>query len=269
MNPTVIPSWYFNYRRYQFSGMCGYLCGDGEHGVEITAGEDGLPVTRPMTLNLEHYYALSCADGMFVPRAKAKVRSSLVDGNTVRIEIEPFGDWAVYSTVTYRPRPDRIIEAIYSFRFLKAFSGFEVLISNYFHEPTEPFIHFGGAWNQPKLRDDEHRFWPRGPAEAENIRALYQPETTTEQGIERTIDRDCFDHPIMVTPIRDTGYSVVNIMEREHCCSLSANRRWCAHDFSLLGRDVEQGETVTCRTWLAYRKLESLDEAIGLYDELI
>jgi len=85
---------------------------------------------------------------------------------------------------------------------------------------------------------------------------------------ERPIDARCYDYPVMVSPIRDTGWNVVNIVEREVCPTLSANRRWNAHDFSLIGRDVAKGETVVCRAWMIYAELKSNDEAMDLAAKL-
>ena len=70
----------------------------------------------------------------------------------------------------------------------------------------------------------------------------------------------------MVSPIRDSGWSVVHVIERAQCPSISANRRWQAHDFSLLGRDVAAGETVSCRAWMIYARLNCLDDALKLAD---
>ena len=50
----------------------------------------------------------------------------------------------------------------------------------------------------------------------------------------------------------------------EHYFSIQCNRRWGAHDFTLVGRDVKRGESVRCRAWMAYRKLDpkSLDDVL-------
>ena len=82
------------------------------------------------------------------------------------------------------------------------------------------------------------------------------------------MDDQFYDHPVLVSPIRDSGWSIVHAVQRDLCPSISANRRWHAHDFSLVGRDVAAGETVTCRAWMIYQKLDSLDDALCLADRV-
>ncbi len=258
----LAPSWRFKRARIQ-----GYIAGGGEHGVEITDAGDGLPGTRPMCLNLEHYYSRSCHNGRFVPRSRAKVTSTCV-GDAVVVTIDPHDAWEVRTEITFMVLDMPAVEAHYRFRFLAPFAGFEALVSNYFLDPTEPYIHLGGAWKRPRLGDGEHRFWAKGPDQADNIRAVYPKELTPADSIELAIDPDYYDYPIMITPVRNTRSSIVTVVEPQHCSSLSANRRWNAHDFSLIAQDVKQGQEVSCRAWLACCELASLDDAIQLYDEL-
>lgn len=263
MAHELVPSWQFK------QGMVrGYIAGGGEHGVEITDIGDGLPGTRPMCLNVEHYYSRSCRNGRFVPRYKAKVASMCV-GDAVVVTIDPHDAWQVQTEITFRVLRRLAIEARYRFRFLAPFAGFEAFVSNYFLDSTEPYIHVGGAWVQPSLAEGEHRYWAKGPDQADNIRAVYQRELTPADNIELPVDRDYYDYPIMVTPVRKTKWSIVSIVEPAYCSSLSANRRWNAHDFSLLARDVKEGQELSCRAWLACCELGSLDDAMQLCDELL
>ena len=264
MAPTIMPSWLF-----YTQGIRGYVSGGGFHGVEICSGVNGEPVTRPMTLNLEHYYARDCRDGRFVPRVKASVESVYDEEEEIfRIEIAPFEEWRIHTTITYRLARNRTIEAVYRFAFERDFSGFEAFVSTYYHQPDEPYMYLDGEWKQPDLRDDEHRFFARGDREAENINAVYNREKDEANTVRLTIDPRRVPYPIMITPIRDTGYFVVNIVEPESWSSLSANRKWNAHDFSMFARDFKAGEIQTGRSWLTYCQLSSLDEAFDLYRNL-
>lgn len=256
--------------RFSQDGTAGYISGGHGHGVEITCGADSEPVTRPMCMNLEHYYARG-KPGTFVPRYKAEVHSELISQNSVRVSIEPYGSWRLRSTITYRLLPESTIEAEYSFAFEQAYPDFHVLISNYFNEPTEPFLRIDGRWTQPSLGEKEHRNWPRDSESRRLMSATMatinaDPEALSDQA--RPIDQQCYEHPIMISPIRDTGWSVVHVIERDACPSISANRRWNAHDFSLIGHNVAEGETVVCRAWMVYTKLETFDKALGLADQL-
>ena len=120
---------------------------------------------------------------------------------------------------------------------------------------------------QPRIGENEHRFWARGPAEAENIQALYPPAF---QRIDMTapVDPAYYRYPVMVTPIADSGWSVIALVEPSVCPSVSVNRRWNAHDFCLVGHDVARGQSITCRAWLAYAKLRSLEDALAVYERL-
>lgn len=265
MDIELTPAWRFSQPK-----MAGYIAGGHQHGIEITWGADTKPVTRRMCMNLEHYFARS-GHGLFVPRLEAEVHSELISPDTVRVVIEPYESWRVRSTITYRLLPDCCIHAEYAFAFDQAYLDFRTLISNYFHEPTEPFLRVDGEWAQPSLGEKEHRTWPR---DAESRQQLTASMATLDDAVgmpadqARPIDERCYEHPIMVTPIRDTGWSIVNVVQRDVCPSISANRRWNAHDFSLVGRDVAAGETVVCNAWMVYAKLESLDAALGLADRL-
>jgi hypothetical protein len=264
MGQQLIPSWQF-----QNEGVRGYITGGGQHGVEIADVGDGLPGTRSMCLNLEHYYSRSCREGRFVPRLKARTSSSLLGKDVVSIRIDPFQEWRVRTEITYTVLPGSLIEARYHFSFLSDFDGFEALVSNYFVVQTEPYIHIGGAWVRPSIAGREHRFWARGPDQADNIRAVYPTEVAPVENVDLKVDPSYYNYPIMVTEVRETGKSAVNMVEPGYCSSLSANRLWNAHDFSILAADVKEGEEISCRAWLAICNLKCLDEAIELYEKVV
>lgn len=247
--------------------FAGYVSGGGEHGIEITRGAHGEgAVTRPMCLNVEHYHAQADGSGTMVPRKKADTVSTLDDGR-VTVSIAPYEGWPVHTNVTFRVVEPATVDAEYSFRFEEDITGFEAFISNYFHDPDPPYLRVGGQWVQGQLADGEHRYWARdavAAALADDGRMDVFLEASQHR-YTTPISEAFYDDPIMVTPIRDTGWSVVHLIERAHCMSLSANRMWHAHDFSLVGRDVTAGETVRCRARMVYTKLALLDEAQALY----
>ena len=260
---SLIPSWQF-----MSEDVRGYIAGGGEHGVQIGVTADGKPGTRDRCLNLEHYYSRSGEDGRFVPRYKAPVHSEKIAEDTVRVQIQPYENWRLQATIDFQLLPGPVIAARYAFQFQASFRGFEAFISNYFHTGDEPFLHLNGQWQQPKLTDREHRFWARDAAAVGNIQALYLPVVTPGVEIEMPIDPAYYDSPVMVSPIAGSAQSIVNIVEREHCPSFSANRRWNAHDFSLIARDVAADETIVCRAWLCCTKLAALDDALRLAEKL-
>lgn len=269
--PQLVPCWRFTYEELE-----GYLRGGHEHGIEFSRGIDGHPLTKAMCLNLEHYFALSCHGGQFVPRYKATVQTRQIDDDSIRVEIKPYEEWKIHSTITYKLLPQCTIQVDFEFYFDAGYRGFEALISNYFLEATEPYLHVGGHWLQPSLTDNEHRCWPRDEHAAQNITKIQSNQSVIipNNDIHLPIDSQFYDYPIMVTPIRDTDWSIINFIDQSVCASLSANRKWKAHDFSLLGRDVAAGESACCRAWIVYRQLNvkddrSLDEMISVYQELM
>ena len=246
--------------------MAGYISGGHYHGVEITSGADGRPVTRPMCLNLEHYYA-KARSGELVPRLQGEARAEAAGPAVVRLAIDPVGEWRVHSTITYALLPTGVFEVTYEFAFDEEYPAFEALISNYFHEPTEPIIRVGGDWVQPQLGEREHRTWTRDEqAAVDRADGRLDPFLARYPDYALPTDEQRYDEPVIISPIRDSDWSVVHVIEREHCPSVSANRTWNAHDFSLVGRDVARGEKVVCRAWMAYAQLESLDDALTLIE---
>jgi len=257
--------------RFDQKQTAGYICGVHEHGIELTRGANRRSVTRHMCMNLEHYF---CQDqlGLFVPRHKAPVQSKLVGDRSVRIDIGPYEDWRVHTTITYKLLPECTIRAEYVFRFEKAYRGFSALVSNYFHDSAEPWIHVGGIWMQPQLGRNEHRTWPRdaeaGKA-AERRMKMMSKAPETPKDLKCPIHDQFYDQPVIVSSIGDSGWSVVHVIEERRCPCLSANRRWHAHDFSLVGQDVKDGEEIVCRTWMVYVQLRKLEEATILARKLL
>jgi hypothetical protein len=259
------PSWRCNYEV-----LAGYIVGGHQHGLYWTEGADGAPVSRPMCLNIEHYYAKVERGGRFVPRLKAEVQTDRTDDDTVVVRIAPFENWDVSVSLSYTLLPDRIVEARFEFVFGASYRDFEAFISNYFHAPTEPYIHLGGVWIRPQLGEREHRYWARSDRDAQVIKdgRLDEFLDGMKEHYDAPVDPNRYDLPIMVTPIGDSGWSVVNIIEQQMCPSLSVNRNWKAHDFSLIGHDVEKGQRIVCRAWMIYAKLENLNDVIPLYEQI-
>ena len=265
MDQQLVPSW-----RFKQEKLAGYIVGGHEHGVELAVGADGNPVTGIMCMNVEHYYAKGCPGGRFVPRYKADVKSELLGPNKVRVEIAPHANWNVAASVTFDIRPERRILVTYDFTFNDDYKDFEAFISNYFVEGAEPYVHLGGKWVQPKLGDREHRYWARSARDASVIQDGRLDEFFKEmkEAFEAPVDPQHYDYPVMVTPTSSPEWYVIHVMEKGMCPSLSANRTWRAHDFSLIGRDVAKGERVTCRAWMVYTTMASLDDALNLLANL-
>jgi len=266
MTKPMVPS-----LRFVEKGFKGYLAGGGEHGIEITMGMDNAPVTRPMCMNVEHYFSLSCGEGLFVPRYRAETKTEILSDRSLEVSILPYEEWRLQTVVRFTLLQERLIEARYTFSFETSHTFFEAFISNYFHEPTPPYIHVGGRWVQADIKDNEHRWWPKGDKQAAALPEIFERNPMPPAGgdAERNVDAARYDHAIMISPIRDTGWAVLNMVDPGSCAGISANTIWQAHDFSLVGRAVVSGETVQCRAWLAYEKVESPEAALSIYEKLI
>jgi len=243
---------------------CGKL-----HGIELTRGADGKPVTRAGCLNVEHYYCTSLADGFFVPRKRAPLSIKRLDDTAMRVEIGPYEEWRVSVTATYRLLPECVIEAEYLFDFDADFRDFNAFISNYFYDAWPPYLRLAGQWAKGRLNVPlEHHRWCRSAADRQRIiRAIPSYcQGWPDMGYDRlkSVDETTYSEPVIVTFIGTSGYAVINWMERENCPEISGNQRWGAHDFTLLGRDVKRGDSVRCRAWMAYRKLDrkNLDDVL-------
>ena len=239
---TLERSW-----RFDLDGVHGYVSGGGEHGVEITEAPGRTPATRRLCFNLEHYLAADRGYGEFVPRERAPVEAERAGPRTVRVTVEPHDDWPVRATLELEPRADRAIEARYAFAFDEDVDGFEAFVSNYFHDPAPPFLYLDGEWTRPALGDAEHRFWTASPEDRRRTRDLY-PDPFV--GLDANVAAAALSRAVMATPIPNSEWTVVHAVEPEGCASLSANRRFNAHDLSLVGQDAAAGETVRCRAWL-------------------
>lgn len=259
--------------RFVFDRLAGYLAGGCEHGIELTRGADGKPVTRPMCLNLEHYYAVGRDNGMFVPRYTAPRRTDLIDDRSLRITIAPHNGWQVTSTVTLRALESRCFEAVYEFAFDEALRGFDALTSHYFHVMDEPWLHLDGQWVRPTIGEREHIAFPVSDAAAAQTRQ-HIDDPATRVDVQRyvkdvsnfgmPVSSQRITAPVMISPIGADGWSVIHVVEPAALVSFSANRCYYAHDFTLVGRDVARGEKVTCRAWMIYAQLKQPDDALAI-----
>lgn len=261
MSADFLKSW-----KFVSDGVRGYVSGGDEHGVELTTGAYEELVTRRMCLNVEHYLADNRPFGEFVPRHEANISAERTVDGEIQVSIDPTNEWRVSCKITFSVPTFRTIEATYEFTFHDDIAGFEAFISNYFHNPTPPFLSLDGQWVQPELTDSEHRFWIAEDGEQETIRDRYP---TSPMGLDRTVSDALFDYPMMITPVPDSEATVVHIVEPEECATLSVNRTYNAHDFSLVGRDVSAGDSVTCRTWMIYSELDEPREAVDLYRRFV
>ena len=254
--------------RFEYDSLVGYIGGGGNHGVHFVAGGQRRPVTHGACMNVEHYYSDDVAGGMFVPRKQAAVDVRRVGDERVCVDIPADDTWRVTTTVTYTLLPERTIAAEYAFAFEKPYAMFEAFLSNYFHDEAPPYLRIGEAWKQVEIAPLEHRYWMRSNEDAVRFAPSLKRREAELQTLvpdcDTPIDAETFDSPVMITPVGEDGWCVVHWFDAAECISLSANRRWQAHDFSFIGRDVAAGETVLCRGWMSYQKLKTFDAALDL-----
>jgi len=256
--------------RFRYGDVAGYISGGEWHGVELTGGERGGPATRSMCMNLEHYFAADREGGWFVPRFKTVRHTKLID-NGIQVDFEPYENWPVRSSIIYELLDSACISATYTFHFSDAIPAFEGFISNYFTTQDAPHVYVNGSWQQPALTDTEHRYLGRSMLDITTIRdrlnVVGSPIPDAKPDL--TFDEQIYDRPIMISDVAGGQWQIIHIADPEHCPSLSYNRKWQAHDFSLIGRDVQAGETITCRAWMICTQLSSMDDAFKWYDQLL
>ena len=258
--------------RFRFPHVQGYLSGGNEHGIELTTpnGKAG-PITRRMCRNLEHYFTNDRKGGYFVPRYLTQIDSSAA-ADSVTVKFAAYEGWPVEATATFRVVSETLLEAVHTFTFSEALPGFEGFISNYVILNDPPWLQLDGKWCQVELGDKEHRYFPCHEQGRANLHERFKvcdvPESTKGMGIGWPVDDATVTLPVMVTPTSIDEWYVLHAVDPAECPSFSANRMWRAHDYSLVGRDVAAGETVTCRSWMSYAQLDAVDQAEDWYRSL-
>ena len=239
------------------------------HGLVITHDAEGRPVTDPgkCFMNLEHYEA-SGQQGLFVPRDQC-LHTCKVGADWLEIAFSQTNDWKVLSWIVYQFIAQDTIDITFKFTFGDTFLNFEGFIASYMIPGTNPpWIKMGGIWIQPEVRLNvrEQLFIAR-EKKFMNVVNDQRWDILFARGYAYRVLREFYDIPVMVTLGNKTlaEPAIIQMIEPEQCFALSPNRFAPAHDFSIIGRDVRAGETISVKARLIYRKINSFQEIEQLY----
>lgn len=252
---------------FKVGDMHGYVRPIGHHHGLIINGHANQPITkaRMCTMNLEHYV---CADGHgpFVPR-KTELQSYRVEGQRLTIDFAPTEEWKLESSLEYDFSSSEYIDVTFTFRFAKDYRNFEAFVASYMHNPVPPLLKTDGIW----LRLQPERGWQMFAAKSaehakmvEDGRWSWFPDSLRSKVIDTF-----YDLPVLVTRDDTTGYALIQMVDPRECMGLSPNTFAPAHDLSLIGHDVKEGDVVIVPVRLLYRQIESMDEVEALYEEFL
>ncbi len=233
------------------------------HGL-ILNGEGVVPITRPMqaTMNLEHYCETGRC-GPFVPRVGVG-QSFTSDGRDLTVHFAPHPDWAVSSAVTYTLRDDAAFDILFSFEFERDYERFEAFIASYFWGGLIPYVAAGGEVSRPDIKNGAQLFFPRDEDARRQV-ADGRWDFLLGNKLFAEADGRAYDAAMTIHRDDETGWTFLQMADESKCTAISVNTFAYAQDFSLVGRDVGEGERVDVRARVVYRKLDSVEQALDVY----
>lgn len=235
------------------------------HGL-ILHGDDSAPITRPgaATMNLEHYCRTG-ACGAFVPRKEAaQAYETAADRATVHFAPAP--EWQVSSRVSYAARGDDAFDILFGFDFDRDYERFEAFVASYFWGGVVPYVAAGGRCFRPEIERGQQLFFPRDEdarAQVGDGRWEFLERGSLYAGCDA--QGSLYDAPVTIHWPDGAERAFVQMVDRRECAAVSVNTFAYAQDFSLIGRDVRQGETVEVRARVAYCRATSPDDIMALY----
>ena len=243
------------------------------HGLVITNDAEGRLVTSPgkCFMNLEHYEAKD-RQGLFVPRDLCQHSSNIGDG-WLAIHFAKTNNWRVESQVRYWFISDDTIDIEFEFLFDEDLESFEGFIASYMVPGTlPPWIKINGQWTRPEINNEvkEQLFIPKDK-KALKVVEDGRWQILYDRGNAYRAIRQYYDLPVMVTT-RDNDLStpvIIQMVNPKLCFALSPNRFAPAHDFSIVGRKVTNGETIIAKARLVYRKIDRLNDVELIYQDFL
>ena len=252
------------------TGKCrGFIRPKGHyHGLVLTAGVDGAPLTRSgaCTLNLEHYCARG-RGGPFVPRDHVRQEFETSD-HSVTITFHPGDDWHLTSRIRYEVFDDARFDVTFHFAFAADYTDFEAFIASYIARREPPYVHLKDGWWRPSIIGSQQMF-----ILLDGHRRSLVTDGRWDWLLKRRhtvpVPSGVADLPIFVTRDDSTGWSLIQLIEPGGAFALSPNVFAPAHDLALVGRSVKSGEQVAVRVRLLYRQISDFAQVTDLYDEFL
>jgi hypothetical protein len=253
---------------FDWGELQGFIrAGGHHHGLIITQGAEGKPVTRKRacTLNLEHY-SQAGKTAPFLPRDE-KLHSHKKEGDTVTLTVAETPEWPLVSTIRYDLSQKDVISVTFTFEFHRDFPQFEGFVASYMADRTPPLIKAGGEWVRPMPETRYQMFIPRNDTFASwplDGRWSWFPDT-----LHPIVSKLRYDIPVFVTRDDETQWALIQMVDPEGISALSPNTFAPAHDLCLVGRDVKAGEKVSVPVHLLYRQVERMEQVEEWYAEFL
>ncbi len=249
---------------FRSGALRGFVRPEGPmHGLGLF-GPGGEPIIEPgrCGMNLEHYFCAGAA-GPFIPRHASLTRYE-VRPDRLRIEFLPHQEWALRAFVEYVLRDGATVEVTFTFEFERAFPAFEAFVASYFHGERLPQIYSSEGWLGPEVAPKEHLFFPRD----ENARAMIHDGRWDflKPNLFAGVAKQCYAAPLTLHWLAQPGWALMQMADPALCPAISCNTFAYAQDFSLVGKDVEAGESVEARLRVALREIGGPDQALKEYE---
>ena len=238
----------------------------GEHHGLILAAADGTPITRPFfcTMNLEHYCSTG-ACGFFTPRRDV-AQSYEITPDGMAISFGPNPEWNLHARISYTRREPGAFDVVFEFTFGENYPNFEAFIASYFHGKRIPYLLTDAGPVRPRIEPKQQLFFPRDDGAAQQI-GDGRWNVLRKVNLYGEADPEGRRYAVPLTIHRDdeTGWSLVQMADRNFCGAVSVNTFAYAQDFSLVSRDVSAGEHVRVAARVQYAKLDAPEDALELY----
>lgn len=246
----------------------GFIRPRGHHHGLALFGFEGIPITRPgaCTLNLEHY----CEEGKaapFLPRDVCPMHHSVRDGS-LNIHFSETSDWPVESTITYRLAGENLIDVDFEFKFGRSFRRFEAFIASYFFSRVIAYVKLDTGWVRPEIKGGEQLFFARDVDGAKQV-ADGRWGFLGNGKLFATVDPREYEWAMLVDWNEKSKWAFVQMVDPKFCPSISTNTFAYAQDFSLVGMDVEGGQSITAKARAAYVRVDDLEELGKLYETFL
>jgi hypothetical protein len=255
---------------FETGQLRGYLSGMGANpGITITAGADGKPITPSGSsmMTLSHYLCSSNI-GPYAP-LKAEDRRQELHGDSLVVRFAATPHWPLEATVCYTLCEEGRIDTIFHFNFQADFPAFEAqVVSTFTDTAGVSNLHVDGNWFRPALAGKDISFFARDRF-AEAMVQDGRWDFNVIEGYRVLLDDRGYDYPILVSLEEKSGWALVQMCLIDECPSVALCSTPRQHNFSLVGRGVKQGESLTCHTRVAYGQFRGLEGILPLYHQFV
>jgi len=255
---------------FETGQLRGHLSGMGANpGINLTAGADGKPLTPSgaSMMTLSHYLCSSNI-GPYAP-LKAEDRRQELHGDSLVIHFPATPHWPLEATVCYTLCETGRIDSIFHFDFRADFPSFEAQVTSTFADSAGVSnLHIDGNWFRPALTGKDFSFFARDRF-AEMLVQDGRWDFNVIEGYRVLLDERGYDYPILVLLEEKSGWALVQMCLIDECPSIALCSTPRQHNFSLVGRSVKQGETLTCHARLAYGQFRGLEGILPLYHQFV